>query len=146
MKNNLDFLGFLEDYCREHKIYLITGPEAYQNAVADWAVYEAYDLIMCVDLTFNPDFSDELGSVTYNGTIGLGQKREEETESSLDETFGQKYHRRLLKLAETFVAFFNELQCEDEIEMNSCTMSYALNRYDLNADFVVANVSFKING
>ena len=144
MENALDFIGYLKDYCTENKIFFVAGPRDYQNAVLDKKIYDEYEMLLLVDLTFSPNFDDELGTVIYTGTFALGQKKEEDTVSSLDETFQQKYDRRLLKLAEALAAMFNEMQCDGDIEVLSWTGSYALNRFDLNADFVVANASVKV--
>ncbi len=143
MENSLDFIGYLKEYCDEKHIYLIAGPKDYQNAIIDKHIYAAYDLILLADLTFSPSF-EEFGVTTYTGTIGLGQKREEMTVSSLDETFQQKYDRRLLKLSETLVTIFRDMECTNDIEIQSFTGSYALNKFDLNADFVVANITIKV--
>lgn len=147
MIDNLDFYTYLENYCKENKIFFIPGPEDYQNAVADEDYYKDFDLILCSDLTLTPNFYDEEGTVTYNGTIALGRKREitddEETESSLDETFKQKYSRRLHDLIEMLYNLLNEIRCDADAEILSCTMSYSINRFDLNADFVVANISIQ---
>lgn len=144
MGNSLDFIGYLKDYCKDNNIFFVAGPKDYQNAVLDKKIYDSYDMLLLVDLTFSPDFSDEIGAVTYTGTFALGQKREENTVSSLDETFQQKYDRRLLKLSEAIVSMFREMECTNDIEVQSWTGSYALNRFDLNADFVVANASVKV--
>lgn len=143
MTNNLDFYGYLKEYCARNSIYFIPGPEDYQNAVMDASVYDAYDLILCSDLTLTPSFGEDFGSVTYNGTIALGRKREDDTVSTLDETFAQKYEARLCDLMESIINMLNELQCNEDAEVISCTAQYAINQYDLNADFVVAAVSIK---
>lgn len=144
--DNLDFIGYLKDYCTRNNIFFIPGPEDYQNAVADYSVYENYDLILCADLSLTPDFN-EFGRVSYNGTLALGRKREltdyEQTVSSLDETFEQKYERRLLALTQALFGLINEIQCNEDGEILSCSMSYAINRFDLNADFVLANINIK---
>lgn len=148
MINNLDLYGYLKDYCEDNKIFFIPGPEDYRNAVADENVYEDFDLILCTDLTLSPNFYDEEGSVTYNGLIALGRKREltdeEETVSSLDETFQQKYVRRLCDLVELLVDFLNDIRCDADAEITYCAISYAINEYDLNADFAVANITMKL--
>ena len=148
MINNLDLYGYLKDYCEDNKIFFIPGPEDYRNAVADENVYEDFDLILCTDLTLSPNFYDEEGSVTYSGVIALGRKREitdeEETVSSLDETFQQKYDRRLCDLVKLLVDFLNDIRCDIDAEIPSCSISYAINEYDLNADFAVANITMKL--
>lgn len=150
MQNIFDFIGYLKDWCTENKVFLIAGPESYQNAVADEHIYEDYDLIMCASLTINPMFTETgANSCSYNGSIGFGRKREitdsENTVSNLDETFDQKYERRLLDLTETLVAFLEDLQCNEDADIRSCIINYSLNRYDLNADFVIADVSLQFD-
>lgn len=149
MNNLFDFIGYLQNWCNANNIYLISGPESYQNAVVDWSIYENFDLIMCISTEIIPQFGDQGGieSVTYQGNIGLGRKREiidgEQTISSLDETFQQKYNSRLQELTEKLALFFENLQCEEDAYIDRCVMSYALNKYDLNADFVVANIQIR---
>jgi hypothetical protein len=85
--------------------------------------------------------------VTYQGSIALGRKREitddEQTESTLDETFMQKYTRRLVDLTGMLNGILEGLQCEQDAYIDSCTMNYVLNKYDLNVDFVNATVSIR---
>lgn len=143
MTDNLDLYGTLKAYCEDNDIYFIPGEDDYVNAVNDADVYEAYDLLLVTDLTLSPNFADLDGSVTYNGTIGLGRKCEDETVSSLDETFQQKYDNRLKDLTSMLIDILNMLQCDEEGEILSCTINYEINSYDLNVDMVVANISIR---
>jgi len=140
--DKLDFISFLRSYCNTNKIYFCAGESDYINATTDQNLFNNWDLIMCADLTLTPNFSETgVESVTYNGYISLGRKREKDTFSSIDETFLQKYDNRLKDLVSILVNFFNEIQCSEEATLNNCTMDYLLNRTDVNIDFVSASVS-----
>lgn len=140
--DRLDFISYLRSWCATNKIYFAAGEQDYINATTDQNVFGNWDLIMCADLTLTPNFSETgVESVTYNGYISLGRKREEATYSSIDETFLQKYDNRLKDLVAMLVNFFGELQCQEEATLNNCTMDYLLNRTDVNIDFVSASVS-----
>lgn len=143
MTDKLDFISYLRNWCNSKGIYFAAGESDYINAYNDQNIFENLDLILCADLTLTPSFSDTgVSSVTYNGYISLGRKRETESQySSIDETFLQKYDNRLKDLAEILVGFFGALQCEQEATINTCTLDYLLNHTDVNIDFVSASVS-----
>ena len=141
----LNLIGILRDYCDREHLYFIPGPAAYQNAIMDQSVYAANELILVCDLQFSPVFGENsLNEVQYNGTIALGRKREVSTFSTLDETFEQKYDRRLMKLSNLLIELLLSLQCQHNFVIDSAQMSYSLNEYDLNADFVAAEIQITI--
>ena len=141
----LNLIGILRDYCNREHLYFIPGSSAYQNAIMDQSVYSANDLILVCDLQFSPVFGENsLNDVQYSGTIALGRKREVSTVSSLDETFEQKYDRRLLELSNLLTELLLSLQCEHNFIIDSVQMSYSLNEYDLNADFISAEIQITI--
>lgn len=140
-----NFYGKLQEYCKEHKIFLALGEQEYANYISDAKCYEAYDMIMCADLRLTPVFNESsVQDVTYTGTIALGRKREENTQSTLDELFHQKYERRLKDLTEILVSMLEEFMCSEGIDVRRCEISYRINVYDVNIDFVSANVSINI--
>lgn len=142
MTDRLDFISYLRSWCATNNIYFAAGESDYINAVTDQNKFNDWDLILCADLRITPNFSDSgVASVTYSGYISLGRKREETTYSSIDETWLQKYDNRLRDLVSMLVSFFEELQCDEEATLNSCTMDYLLNKTDVNIDFVSASVS-----
>ncbi len=148
MENLFDLITYLNNWCEENDIYFCAGPEQYNNIVVDNTVYEDFDLILCVAFNMVPRYGDTgLQGVTYQGSIALGRKREEtddeQTESSLDETFMQKYTRRLVDLTGMLNGILEGLQCEQDAYIDSCSMNYVLNKYDLNVDFVNATVSIR---
>lgn len=148
-EDKLNLIGSLRTYCNVNNICFIPGPTAYQNAVMDYHIYENNELILVADLQFRPVFGENsLEEVTYQGTLALGRKREDNdtqcTVSSLDETFEQKYDRRLEELSSLLTELLLNLQCEYNYNIDSVRMSYALNQYDLNADFVSADIQITI--
>ena len=148
MENLFDLIAYLNTWCQSNKVYFCAGPEHYNNIVVDNTIYENYDLILCVAFNMIPQYGEVgLTGVTYQGSIALGRKREvtddEQTESSLDETFMQKYTRRLVDLAGKLNDILEGLQCEQDAYIDSCTMNYVLNKYDLNVDFVNATVNIR---
>ena len=141
----LNLIGILRDYCNREHLYFIPGSGAYQNAIMDQSVYAANDLILVCDLNFSPVFGENsLNDVQYNGTIALGRKRELQTFSTLDETFEQKYDRRLMELSNLLTELLLSLQCQHNFIIDSAQMSYNLNEYDLNADFVSSEIQITI--
>ena len=141
----LNLIGILRDYCDREHLYFIPGSSAYQNAIMDQSVYTANDLILVCDLQFSPVFGENsLNDVQYNGTIALGRKREATSVSTLDETFEQKYDRRLMELSNLLTELLLSLQCEHNFVIDSAQMSYSLNEYDLNGDFVSAEIQITI--
>lgn len=148
-EDKLNLIGSLRTYCNVNNIYFIPGPTAYQNAVMDYHIYANNELVLVADLQFRPVFGENsLEEVTYQGTLALGRKREYNddqcTVSSLDETFEQKYDRRLEELSSLLTELLLNLQCEYNCNIDSVRMSYALNQYDLNADFVSADIQITI--
>ena len=141
----LNLIGILRDYCDREHLYFIPGSAAYQNAIMDQSIYADNDLILVCDLQFSPVFGENsLDEVQYNGTIALGRKREVSSVSSLDETFEQKYDRRLMELSNLLTELLLLLQCEHQFIIDSVQMSYNLNEYDLNADFISAEIQMTI--
>lgn len=145
--NALDFIGYLDGYCSENDILFAPNEAAYTNITADHISFTPDRLILCSDLSLSPVFGEQgnVESVTYTGFISLGRKREENTESNLDESFMQKYNARLLDLVRILMAFFEKLSCEEEVTIDRCDISYVINEFDLNADFVQANISLSVN-
>lgn len=148
MNDIFGLISYLSNWCKENGVYFCAGPEQYNNIVLDNHLYENFDLILCVSINMIPKYSEGgLQSVTYQGSLALGRKREmtdeENTESSLDENFMQKYSRRLEDLTGKLNDLLISLQCEQEAYIDNCIMNYVLNKYDINADFVNSTVSIR---
>lgn len=140
----------LRTYCKNKGYCFILGDDAYINAINDATVYENNKIIVIADLSFKPNIeNNRTYSVTYSGTIAIGRKRESETEdeittetvSSLDETFEQKYDNRLQDLSELLMVILSDFACSNGIEINSVNARFDINKFDLNADFVAAQIT-----
>ena len=143
-------IDILRNYCIENDIYFIPGDSAYVNAISDENIYKDNDLILIANFTSSPNFyASRITSNKYSGLLALGRKREitddspqVETESSLDETFEQKYDRRLRYLANRLAGIIGDIACENEYEVDSVNFKLQLNDLDLNADFVACTLNF----
>ena len=81
--------------------------------------------------------------ITYSAEIMLGRKFDEIGDtSSLDETFIQKYERRLEELAKLMATFLASFACEHGLTIQNSTFQFYLNQYDENLDFCGGNVTF----
>lgn len=141
----MEFFGLIDvirDYCSENAISFIYGNDAYANALMDSSTYEANDLILIADFTCVPVI--EGGRVTsckYSGVMSLGQKCEEGSRSSLGETPGQKYDRRLKYLSTKITSIIGDISCNNELEVTNANLKFDLNKFDLNADFVALTLT-----
>lgn len=147
----MKLISDLMTYCTTEGIRLYLGDEYYQNAIADGVTYQDNELIMLAGFTVKPVIvNSRVQSETYSGVIALGRKREykevdedvyEKTESSLDETFEQKYVRRLKDLYDLLVMHLADFACENEVSIVDVTMRTQINTFDLNADFVACEIT-----
>lgn len=109
-------------------------------------------------------------SNSYSGVMALGRKCEEQTElsvlvdeidnvlldedeniiytseqnietvSSLDETFEQKYDRRLRTLSQELADLIGYIACDNELEISNLNFKMELNKFDLSCDFVACSL------
>lgn len=140
--NKFDLIGTIRQYCKNNGICFICGFDAWQNAIADSRTYDKNELILLADLEIEPKFGGSIiQSVQYTGTIALGRKCEDVTTAGLEELFLQKYDRRLLELSEMLPQILKEICCTNDGNIDSIKMSYDLNKFDLNADFVKGDIT-----
>lgn len=147
-----DIIKALRSYCITNDITFIPAlTEDYINAVISRQYYEYNGLILVAMLNrqLRREGSNVIG-VTFSGVIGLGQKREtveveevvvSQTESSLDESFEQKYDRRLSELMFGLQDIIGEFVCAEELEVLNENTRMEINKFDLNADFVFTDIS-----
>ena len=138
-------------YCQEEEIRLIIGDDMYQNAIADNVEYKDNELIMLAYFNVSPTVvNGRIVSEKYTGAIALGRKREERligeeeyenTQSSLDETFEQKYIRRISDLYDLLFTHLGSFTCYNEYIIDSAECKIDINKFDLNADFVTCAIS-----
>ncbi len=139
-----ELLTKVREYCDNNGIVFIPGlDDAYQ-------LRERFDALASdqLILTFyhqaSVPFNQANGpqDITYNCVFALGRKYEAEgTESSLDETFEQKYDRRLKELSQLLEPMLTTIACENELLLGDMTMTYDLNKFDTNIDFVVTSIA-----
>jgi hypothetical protein len=142
----MDHFGLIDklrDYCTAHSWAFLYGNDSFANALADNRVYAANQKILVADFTCIPVIDGgKVQSLTYNGVLALGQKRETSTKSSLDETPIQKYDRRLKELSSTLMLMIGQIACDNELDVSNLNLKYDLNKFDLNADFVACSLNF----
>ena len=111
---------------------------------------------MGLDLNAFPDLTTAgaINEILYTGQILLGRKFEQEldevdpaiivseSEASLDETYWQKYQRRLKELSQSLLTIIATIQCANELETTAFEIRFDINKFDTNIDFVVANITF----
>lgn len=143
---DFDIIGAIQSYCTTKGYKFIAGNNFYANYEADQLSLTNETKILVADFTCQPTFRNgKFAPIRYNGSILFGQKFDSilsGTISSLDETFKQKYDRRLLSLLTGLASSIKDIACLNELDVEGITMSNSLNTFDLNADFVFAELSF----
>ena len=71
----------------------------------------------------------------------LGQKREDTTVATLDETAEQKYDARLKTLLETLTAALGEFACQHQYDITQSNFRVDINRFDINIDVVAGTIT-----
>jgi len=153
-----DIRQALKDFCTIKDIVFLYGRTDYVNAVEHWTEYVPDKLVMVADFEIGLKYYHSLPvGATYSGIIMLGRKSEikevlpipdppaepetVQTECSLDETYDQKYDRRLTELLELVTEYIGEFACGNDLTVQNVTLSPEINKFDTNIDFVVAKTS-----
>jgi len=141
-----DIVGKLRTFAEaEPREWLfIYGNDQYANASEILQDVAPDQLVFVADLNASPVYGTEGGinDVVFTGGIMLGQKREDETESSLDETMIQKYERRLKDLTETLFIGMGDFSCATGLSISQINARFDINKFDENLDFVAATITF----
>ncbi len=147
--SNFNIIDILYNYCIENNIKGLFGKDDYINAIADEDVYKDNELILIAFFDSYPLIINGglISDHKYVGTMALGRKCEtdinnDRTESSLDETFMQKYVNRLSSLSVSLTNIIGDISCENEFDVSNLIMRMELNKFDLNADFVSCQITF----
>lgn len=156
---NFDIIGQLRSFCQSKNIFFSAGDRYYQNADLLEQALQPDQLIMLADFRSRPTFSkggSVVQSIVYDGVILLGRKFESEvlddeeteeneaqpaTEANLDETFLQKYDRRLMDLMQLLAGLMGEFVCANTLEISAMSMNHDINKFDENIDFVAATIT-----
>lgn len=97
---------------------------------------------LIVKVTSTPKWSGlKTAEITYKCKIMLARKMDMSGQSAtLDETYEQKYDRRLKDLETTLDEFLKVLICNNELSLSSHSgYEHAINVFDMNIDAVVVN-------
>lgn len=141
MIENFDIVDILRDYCNQKRFKLLYGPKDYQNALSDKVKYNPGDIIVfCDPIQSQPTFAG--GRITENRFvlfIGVGRKCEASTRANLDETYLQKHDRRINELASILTTLISDISCQNQLDVANANYTLDINKFDLDADFVVAN-------
>ena len=161
---NFDIVGALRAYAVANDWVFLAGVNAYQNYSASQQEYKNSQLILGANLSAAPRIvNGKVIEITYSGLIFLGQKfdddgtpaipdnpetPEDETETfndgtpaNLDETFIQKYDRRLLNLMSLLTNHLGTFACSNELEISNFNIDIEINKYDANLDFVGGSIT-----
>lgn len=137
----MKLIDTIEEYCDNNGIKFIIGTEDYQNMEADIYGYKDGQLILLLDTTYSVNiYSGQTTGYTYQATIALGRKFDPDgDEAGLDEFYKQKYHLRLRELSDKLNEIIANIACLGDFSVNSFNVKYDINKFDLNADFVVGS-------
>lgn len=137
----MKLIDTIEKYCEDSDIVFILGTQDYQNLEADIYGYKNGQLILLCDVSYSVNiYSGSVTGYSYNVTLGLGRKFDQDgDEAGLDEYYKQKYHLRLKELSEKLNEIIGDIACLGDFTVNSFNVKYDINKFDLNADFVVGS-------
>jgi len=142
--DNFNLIGGLRDFAISKNWHFLCGDNFYENFEASQAEFENGQLVFVAEFSANPIFGNgnNISSISYAGTIMLGRKFDEDsTPASLDETFIQKYDRRLLSLMQLLAVNIAQFACANELEISNPSFVLAINKFDTNIDFVVGQIT-----
>jgi hypothetical protein len=140
---SIDIIGELRSFAQAKGWHFVYGNDQYANYEAGRFKYEPGDLILIADLNLSPTYGSGGGidGLTFTGGIMLGQKREDTTVSTLDETAEQKYDARLKTLLETLTAALGEFACQHQYDITQSNFRVDINRFDINIDVVAGTIT-----
>jgi hypothetical protein len=139
----------LSDYALAKGWLFFNGDNYYTNIDADVEIADN-QFVLRVNLNAVPTRSggNRTNTINYTGLIALGRKREvvsgqETTEASLDESFEQKYNRRLKEMINTLSSDMGEFACANGCQILTENYIYDVNQFDTNIDFVVGQFNIE---
>lgn len=136
-----DLVGALKTYADSLGWAFIFGDNFRKNYEASRKSYAVNQLILAVDpvvATPSITYANKIPEITYTGLILLGRKFEATTEACLDETYKQKYDRRLLYLSQALSANMLLFACSQELTVSRLQFDLRINNLDANIDWVAA--------
>lgn len=141
-----DIIGALGQLAEAKGWHFMAGDNWYLNYQADLNTYEGGQLVLIANFNSQLVYSKarKLSQIVYSGTLMIGRKFETNfpvTESSLSETWMQKYCNRLFDLTTNLDEFISEFACANELTIGNCQFKYDLNKFDANIDFTAATIT-----
>lgn len=165
--NNFDLIGKLRTYASTNGWVFLSGTSAIQNYEASQNEYKNGQLVLAADFNAAPQFTNagKISQITYNGILMLGIKLDDDgtpaieddeetpavdetevfsdgTPANLDETFIQKYDRRLLDLMTLLANHIAAFACANELDVTGADFRLETNKFDTNIDFVAGTITF----
>jgi hypothetical protein len=143
--DRFDLIGALRTYAETRGWAFLSGEAWMQNYEATQSELTPAQLILGADFKSSPQFRGGLiDSIKYTGGLILGRKFESltDTESTLDETYIQKYDARLKELSTLLAAQISDFACTNSLEVEGVTFAPELNKFDTNIDFMAASLTF----
>ena len=145
-----NLINIINSYCAENNILFIPGTAAYVNLsqIIDETDFSVNNKILIADFTAQPNLvNGTVQETRYSGLLALGQAFDIEDgtvtyQSTLDETYQQKFDRRLYQLSNELVEIIADISCENELTTENITFKLDINQFDVNADFVAATITF----
>lgn len=150
-----DLIGAIRTYCtsKSYKFYAGENWDVDYNASKDSFVNG--QIIVVAEFVARPSFGKGWGiaEIEYDGILLVGRKLDADgtmtpaplynsTPVSLDETFIQKYDRRLLTLHSTWATIVKDISCANELIPKNANMPMKLNQYDACIDFISGEITF----
>jgi hypothetical protein len=164
--NKFDLIGALSNYASSKGWVFLSGHQSIQNYEASTKEYVNGQLVLTADFNAAPLFTQggKISQIVYNGVLALGIKLDDDgtpaveddeetpedetavysdgTPANLDETFIQKYNKRLLILMNTLATNIAAFACANELDVTGADFRLETNKFDSNIDFVVGTITF----
>jgi hypothetical protein len=101
-------------------------------------------LVLTADVKSNPTIvNGQVTTITYTALLALGRKFDDDGEvASLDESYKQKYDRRLKDLESALASTIGTVACSNELDVTNTDFISDINVYDTNIDFIITTATF----
>jgi hypothetical protein len=138
-----DLIGQLRSYAASQGWGFAAGDNFYQNIEVANQTLTAGQLVLTAEFNTSPSIvNGRVVQVTYSGSIMLGRKQDfDGQQSTLDETYIQKYDRRLLELMTLLANAIGDFTCTNELEITAIEFVHSINTFNTNIDFVGGNIT-----
>ena len=142
----------LESHAISKGWLFFNGDEFYANVDADGKA-DIGQLALWINLNIDSSRGkgNRLSKINYTGLIALGGKFDDNytiennnnTNANLDESFDQKYKRRLSTLLKTLSDELGIVSCANNLQIITENYIYDINKFDTNFDFVVGQFNIE---